>query len=236
MIRRAAGRVVSAGFGRARLAHPPPPPAAAAVPVRMLESSVISPQRWGGDWGGSLVRRDARHGEGLPGCCRGFAAGHERTRSGGRGRGGGGGGGAGGGGASGLNDEITGARSVEDIVGLVESRGKGFDFIHVANAMNKLVMKGPRSNDGRKLEGKRLRVDPRFAQLIDLVRLHCHKFQARAFANVLHALGVLQADLDAMAVDERLAAQLGEVAEREASKMNPQGVANTLNALTQLSC
>jgi hypothetical protein len=230
MIRRAAGRVVSAGFGRARLAHPPPPPAAAAVPA-LLESSVIAPQRLGGDWGGSLVRRDARHGEGLPGCCRGYAAGHEGTRSGGRGRGGGRGGGDGGGGASGLNDEITGARSVEDILGLVESSGKGFDFIHVANAMNKLVMKVPRSKDGRELEGKRLRLDPRFAWLIDLVHSRCHKFQTRQIANVLHALAVFQADLEAVAVDERLAAQLAEIAEREASKMNSQDVANTYNAL-----
>ena len=234
MIRRAAGRVVSAGFGRARLAHPPPPPAAAAVAVLMLESSVISPQRWGGDWAGSLVRRDARHGEGLQGFCRGLAAGHGGTRSGGRGKGGGGGGGGGGGAAAGLNDEITGARSVEDILGLVENRGKGFDFIHVANAMNKLVMKGPRSIDGCKLEGERLRLDPRFAQLIDLVRSRCHKFRDREIANVLHALGVFQADLDAVSIDEKLAAQLAEIAERETRRMNPQNVANTYNALCKL--
>jgi hypothetical protein len=123
---------------------------------------------------------------------------------------------------------------VEDILGLVESKGNVFNFIHVANAINKLVMKGPRSKDGREMEGKRLRLDPRFAQLIDLVRSRCHKFQERQIANVLHALGVFQADFDAVAVDERLAAQLGEIAEREASKMNPQGVANTYNALCKL--
>jgi hypothetical protein len=100
--------------------------------------------------------------------------------------------------------------------------------------MNKLVMKGPRSNDGRKREGERLRLDPRLARLIDLVRSRCHKFRGREIANVLHALGVFQADLEAVAVDETLATQLGEIAEREASKINPQDVANTYNALCKM--
>jgi hypothetical protein len=50
----------------------------------------------------------------------------------------------------------------------------------------------------------------------------------------LHAPAVFQADLNAVAVDEGLAAQLAEIAEREARKMNPQDVANTYNALCKL--
>jgi len=102
--------------------------------------------------------------------------------------------------------------------------------------MNKLVKAAKRGTGERswKLEGNRLRRDPRFAQLIDLVRSHCPSFAARAGANVLHALGVLDADLGAAAVDDQLAAQLGELVERKAHNMNLQQVANTLNALCKL--
>jgi hypothetical protein len=106
---------------------------------------------------------------------------------------------------------------------------------HVATAMNKLVKAAKRGPGGSlKLEGSRLRQDPRFAQLIDLVRAHCPRFDARGGANVMHALGVLHADLGAATVDEELAAQLGEFVEREARGMNAQGVANSLNALCKL--
>ena len=53
-------------------------------------------------------------------------------------------------------------------------------------------------------------------------------------SNVLHALGVLHADLGAAAVDNQLAAQLGDFVERKARDMNPQEVANSLNALSKL--
>jgi len=102
--------------------------------------------------------------------------------------------------------------------------------------MNKLVKAAKRGTGERswKLEGNRLRRDPRFAQLIDLVRSHCPSFAARAGANVLHAHGVLHADLGAVKVNEQLAAQLGGFVEREARDMNPQGVAKSLNALCKL--
>jgi len=196
-------------------------------------------------WGGALLRRrDARYGEGLPSCSRGFAAGHGGTPSGGRGRGrtGGGGGprsgggrGGGGGGAAELNNRISGAARVDDILKLVTG-GVKLDFIHVANAMNKLVRvakRGP-GDPAWELEGNQLRQDPRFAQLIDLVRAHCPSFGARQGANVLHALGVLHADLGAAAVDEKLAAQLGELVERKARNMNAPEVANSLNAVSKL--
>ena len=85
-----------------------------------------------------------------------------------------------------------------------------------------------------KLEGNRLKQDPRFAQLIDLVRVHCSSFGAREGVNVIHALGLLHADLGAAAVDEKLAAQLGDFVVRKARNMNPYDVANTLNALCKL--
>jgi hypothetical protein len=114
--------------------------------------------------------------------------------------------------------------------------GAKLNSILVATAMNKLVKAAKRGTGERswKLEGNRLTRDPRFAQLIELVHSHCPSFAARAGANVLHALGVLHADLGAAAVDEKLAAQLGELVEREARDKNPQEVANSLNALCKL--
>ena len=110
MMRRAAVRILEAlagrdaGFGRRRLARLLPPT------VVGLDSSALTPRDGEGQhWGGALLRRrDARLGEGLPGCSRGFAAGYRGRPSGGggcRGRdtaghhgprsgGGGGGGGA----------------------------------------------------------------------------------------------------------------------------------------------
>jgi len=237
MMQRFAGRVLEAlggheaGFvrGRGRLVHLLPP-----VVVGM-ESSVVTPRDGEGQHGGGalLRRRDARLGEGLPGCSRGFAAGHGGTPSGGGGRGRGQGGG--GGGAAQLNSKISNARRIQDILELVTG-GVELDFIHVANAMNKLVRVATRGpvEPSWKLEGNRLGRDPRFAQLIDLVRAQCLSFRAREGANVLHALGVLHADLGAAAVDDELAAQLGEFVERKARDMNPQEVANTLNALSKL--
>ena len=110
------------------------------------------------------------------------------------------------------------------------------NYIHVANAMNKLVKAAKRGTGERswKLEGNRLTRDPRFAQLIDLVRAQCPSFLARQGASVLNALAVLHADLGAAAVDEKLAAQLGELVERKARDMNPQDSANTLNALCKI--
>ena len=107
--------------------------------------------------------------------------------------------------------------------------GVKLNYIHVANAMNKVVKATKRGKDERswKLEGNRLRRDPRFPKLIDLVRAQCSSFGGREGANVLHALGVLHA------VDEQLAAQLGGFVERKARDMNPQEVANSLNALSK---
>ena len=236
MMRRVTGRVLEAlggreagcGRGSGRLAHLLPP-------VVGLESSVITPrerERERERWGGALLRRrDARLGEGLPGCSRGFAAGHGGPRSGGGGRGRGGGGD----GAAELTSRISGAVRVEDILELVTSGAK-LNFIHVATAMNKLVRAAKRGTGERswKLEGNRLRRDPKFTQLIDLVRSHCPSFAARAGANVLHALAVLHVDLGIATVDEGLAALLGEFVERESRDMNPQAVANSLNALSKL--
>jgi len=128
-----------AGFVLGRLAHLLPPV------VVGLESSLMTP-REGIRWGGALLsRRDARLSEGLPGCSRGFAAGYSATRGGGGGRGRGGGGG----GAAQLNNKISGAGRVEDILELVTG-GVKLDFIHVSNAM-KQVSEGRKARDGRAL-------------------------------------------------------------------------------------
>ena len=142
---------------------------------------------------------------------------------------------AGGGGAAQLNNKISGAGRMEDILVLVTG-GVKLNFIHVSNAMNKLARVAKRGTDERswKLEGNRLRQDPRFPKLIDLVRAQCPRFDARGGANVLHALGVLDADLGAAAVDGELTAHLGEFVGRNAGDMNPQNVSNSLNALSKL--
>jgi hypothetical protein len=71
--------------------------------------------------------------------------------------------------------------------------------------------------------------------LIHLVRDRCKKFKGQAIANVLHGLAVLHADFGVHAVDEELAKDLVNVAEREARGMNEQHVANdVLNALGKL--
>ena len=77
------------------------------IVVRLELSVKTSRDGEGKSWGGALLRRrDARHGDGLPGCSRGFAAGHGGTPSGGggrgRGRAGGGGGPRSGGGGFGF--------------------------------------------------------------------------------------------------------------------------------------
>jgi len=91
-----------AGFGRGRLTHLLPP-----IFVGLESLSVMAPSDGEGKrWGGALLsRRDEHHGGVLPGCSRGFAAGHDWTPSGGgargRGRAGRGGGPRSGGGGRG---------------------------------------------------------------------------------------------------------------------------------------
>jgi hypothetical protein len=122
-----------------------------------------------------------------------------------------------------------------DVILELVTGGVKLDFIHVANAIHKLVRvakRGP-GEPSWKLEGNRQRQDPRFAKLIDLVRALYPSIWAREGANILHALAVLDGDLGAAAVDEELAAQLGEFVERNARDMNPQEVANSLNALSK---
>ena len=134
-----------------------------------------------------------------------------------------------------LNGLMTTAKSVEDILELVERHHSQFDFINVATAVNRISKhaKADMHSGGQQLVGERLRTDKRFSQLMRLVRTHCWDFKAQAVANVLNGLTALQ-DLGAPQVDGQLAAQLGKVVKREASNMTPQEVANTLNAYAKL--
>ena len=86
-----------------------------------------------------------------------------------------------------MNSKISGAARVDDILKLVTMTGEmKLNYIHVANAMNKVVRAAKRGTSERswKLEGNRLTQDPRFTQLIDMVRAHCPSFGAREGANV----------------------------------------------------
>jgi hypothetical protein len=78
---------------------------------------------------------------------------------------------------------------VEEILTLVNGKGDVFTFVNAATAMNTLqkVAKRGKGEHACKLEGKRLSEDPRFAGLIDSVRVHCPRFRAFEGSNVLHA-------------------------------------------------
>ena len=166
---------------------------------------------------------------------RGFAAlGVHRPAGGGHDAGGGGRGGRGAGGrAPGkpfnprlVNSELKAARSADDILSIVAAGGERLDFINVATAVNTLY----------KVASKRdnLRGDPRYARLLELVRLRCRAFRAQAVANVVHGLGVLCADKGAGDVDAETAGEVMLAVEREIDSMIPQAVANVYNGLTKL--
>jgi hypothetical protein len=132
-----------------------------------------------------------------------------------------------------LHEDLQSAGGVDDILALVSKRGDRFTSFHTAVAIGRLLKLAKSGEDERawRLEGERLSRDPRFARLIDSVRTHCPSFRASDGAKVLQALGVLQADLGALSVDEVLAAQLAGFVEREARAMKPQAVGVSLNAL-----
>ena len=156
---------------------------------------------------------------------RGFAAGAHRPAGGARG----GRGGRGGGNLAAaikLNGEIVASRSAAELLSIVAERGGDFNEVNVATAVNKLA-KVARERDN-------LRGDPRYARLLELVRLRCRELQARHVANVVHGLGVLCADRGAGDVDAETAGEGMLAVEREIDSMNPQAIANVYNGLTKL--
>ena len=156
---------------------------------------------------------------------RGFAAGAHRPAGGARG----GRGGRGGGNLAAaikLNGEIVASRSAAELLSIVAERGGDFNEVNVATAVNKLA-KVARERDN-------LRGDPRYARLLELVRLRCRELQARHVANVVHGLGVLCADKGAGDVDADTAGELIRMVERNAGGFNSQNVSNVYNGLTKL--
>jgi len=156
---------------------------------------------------------------------RGFAAGAHRPPGGARG----GRGGRGGGNLAAaikLNGEIVASRSAAELLSIVAERGGDFNEVNVATAVNKLA-KVARERDN-------LRGDPRYARLLELVRLRCRELQARHVANVVHGLGVLCADKGAGDVDADTAGELIRMVERNAGGFNSQNVSNVYNGLTKL--
>jgi hypothetical protein len=125
-----------------------------------------------------------------------------------------------------VNSELKAARSADDILSIVAAGGERLDFINVATAVNTLY----------KVASKRdnLRGDPRYARLLELVRLQCRAFRAREVANVVHGLGVLCADRGAGDVDAETAGELMLAVERNAGGFNSQEVSNVYNGLTKL--
>ena len=157
---------------------------------------------------------------------RGFAAGAHRPAGGARG----GRGGRGGGNLAAaikLNGEIVASRSAAELLSIVAERGGDFNEVNVATAVNKLA-KVARERDN-------LRGDPRYARLLELVRLRCRELQARHVANVVHGLGVLCADKGAGDVDADTAGELIRMVERNAGGSNSQNVSNVYNGLTKLT-
>ena len=110
----------------------------------------------------------------------------------------------------------TTAKSVEEILGLVERHHSVLNFINVATAVNRISKHAKadmRSGGGQQLVGERTCTDKRFSQLMHLVSIHCRGFKAREVSNVLNGLTALQ-DLGAPQVGGPLAAQLGKVVKR----------------------
>jgi hypothetical protein len=125
-----------------------------------------------------------------------------------------------------LNQEIKTARSADEILDLTVSHGDRFRPRDVATAVN-VLYKVARERDI-------LRGDPRYARLLELVRLRCRQFDARGVANVVHGLGVLCADKGAGDVDAETAGELMRAVEREAGILNAVDVANVYNGLSKL--
>jgi Protein of unknown function (DUF1601). len=123
-----------------------------------------------------------------------------------------------------LNREIIASRSAGEILAIVEDRGESFDVVNVATAVNKLC-KVARARDN-------LRRDPRYKRLLELVQKNANEMNPQGIANVLNALGKL--DAAAAAMSQEGWNRLAEAAEWEAREMKPQDIANVLNALGKL--
>ena len=135
-----------------------------------------------------------------------------------------------------LNREIIASRSAGEILAIVEDRGESFNGVNVATAVNKLC-KVARARDN-------LRRDPRYKHLLELVQKNANEMKPREIANVLNALSKLGA---AAAAGMSRARRYGianvlplsklpsnVTGGMETREMNPQEIANVLNALSKL--
>ena len=105
-----------------------------------------------------------------------------------------------------LNREIIASRSAGEILAIVEDRGESFNGVNVATAVNKLC-KVSRARD-------KLRRDPRYKHLLELVQKNANEMNPQEIANVLNALSKL--DAAAAAMSQEGWNRLAEAAERQA--------------------
>ena len=123
-----------------------------------------------------------------------------------------------------LNREIIASRSAGEILAIVEGRGESFNGVNVATAVNKLC-KVSRARD-------KLRRDPRYKHLLELVQKNANEMNPQEIANVLNALSKL--DAASAAVSREGWSHFSVAAERHAVAMNAQEVSNTLNAYAEM--
>ena len=123
-----------------------------------------------------------------------------------------------------LNREIIASRSAGEILAIVEDRGESFNGVNVATAVNKLC-KVSRARD-------KLRRDPRYKHLLELVQKNANEMNPQEIANVLNALSKL--DAASAAVSREGWSHFSVAAERHAVAMNAQEVSNTLNAYAEM--
>ena len=123
-----------------------------------------------------------------------------------------------------LNREIIASRSAGEILAIVEDRGESFNGVNVATAVNKLC-KVSRARD-------KLRRDPRYKHLLELVQKNANEMNPQEIANVLNALSKL--DAASAAVSREGWSHFSVAAERHAVAMNAQEVSTTLNAYAEM--
>ena len=123
-----------------------------------------------------------------------------------------------------LNREIIASRSAGEILAIVEDRGESFNGVNVATAVNKLC-KVSRARD-------KLRRDPRYKHLLELVQKNANEMNPQEIANSLNALSKL--DAAAAAMSREGWSHFSVAAERHAVAMNAQEVSTTLNAYAEM--
>jgi len=137
-----------------------------------------------------------------------------------------------------LNSRISGASSVEEILGVVDQHHEGFDSINITTAVTriaKLARQQRRSGSSSVVtQDGPLASDERYVNLMSLVVTHLQTFKARELAYVFCGLTTLHSTACGVTAEIGFLVQLSAALGRVAPDMNAQDVAITLNAYSKL--